>query len=185
MFKLAIREYQFSQYAMASSHYRHAFVGLRLSFEMMLSSIYYSAHEMDYWLWSRGRKDVRWAGLLDENNGLFSDTFSQAFFPELSPLIRQYKALAEKLYRECSEYVHGNPNTHEVIPESLDFDRGLAESWCARAKLVKQVVLFAFCLAYLPRLTTGLIAGVEQVLMDGAGHIKEIRDFLGGVKKHD
>lgn len=185
IFKLAIREYQFAQLAIASAHYRHGFGGLRLSFELMLSALYYSAHEIDCRLWFRGRKDIRWGALLDENSGLFSELFCQAFFPALSSSMKQHKIIAEKVYRECSEFVHGNPSTHEQLPRHIGFDGVMVQSWCARAKLIKQVVLYMYCLCYLRRLDNSALAGIEPVVSEGVGYIAEIREFLGSKNTND
>ncbi|MGK0688509.1 hypothetical protein ACSFC0_24485 [Serratia marcescens] len=44
----AVREYQFALFALVSGQYRHAFGGLRLFFELMLATVQFSAHEIDY-----------------------------------------------------------------------------------------------------------------------------------------
>ena len=109
---LAIREYQFALFALAAGNYRHAFISLRLFLELSLSTIDFSASEIKYRKWLVKTGDIVWAALIDRENGIYSVSFISAFNCELAPSGKQYAALVEKVYRECSEHVHGNFHTH-------------------------------------------------------------------------
>lgn len=112
---LAVREYQFALYALAAANYRHAFISLRLFFELALSTVQFSASELKLRLWLANKADIVWSGLVHEEHGVYAKPFVSAFEPELAESSTQYSALAQKAYRECSEHVHGNAHTH---PES-------------------------------------------------------------------
>src|ERR1700745_3163024 len=61
LFKAALREYQYSLLAVVQGQYRQAFMALRLSFELLLAAVHFSANELSLRLWSLGRKDIVWS----------------------------------------------------------------------------------------------------------------------------
>jgi hypothetical protein len=185
LFRLAIKEYQFAMVALSFCQYRHAFGGLRLTMEMMLASIYHSAHEIDFRLWRQGKKDIKWSTIIDDDNGIFSHQFCTAFNEDLKPLTRQYKTIIERLYRECSEFVHGNPETHDSLPDTIDHDKESVSSWCSKAKSVRMIVTFSFCLRYMLHLGKEKILKAEDSIRESVGHIPEIRNQLDNPRNHD
>lgn len=174
-FDAGIKEYQFSLYALASGQYRHAFVGLRLSLELMLATIQFSAHEIDYRQWAKDSKDINWAALKDLQNGIFSVNFINAFNPDFSEYARQYQAIAEAVYRECSEFVHGNASTHNRLPSSIIFDKIIFDSWCEKAKTIRLIIIFAFSSRYLNHISPKKYNIIEPVLLDAIGHLSAVQ----------
>lgn len=120
--RLAVNEYNFALHAAASARYRHASISLRLFFELASASIHFSAYEINLRKWLNNSGDINWTRLTDPEKGLFAKPFIEAFHPGMETSARQYSALAGKVYRECSEYVHGNRHTHEAVEETLIFN---------------------------------------------------------------
>ncbi|WP_323953508.1 hypothetical protein [Aeromonas caviae] len=174
-FDAGIKEYQFSLYALASGQYRHAFVGLRLSLELMLATIQFSAHEIDYRQWVKDSKDINWSALKDLQNGIFSVNFINAFNPDFSEYSRQYQAIAEAVYRECSEFVHGNASTHNKLPSSITFDKDIFDSWCEKAKTIRLIIIFVFSSRYLNHISPTTYHIIEPVLLDAIGHLSAVQ----------
>lgn len=178
MFESALREYQLSILANTLGLYNLSFTGLRFFFERTLTGVLFSAKELDLRLWIKGQRDTYWAELCDEEMGLFSHKFYNAFFPALKDEVKHYLAIAKKVYRECSQYVHGNISTQELIPDKLEYSEDRVSEWHTKADTMKDVVLFVFCLRYLPYLTNTQKTRVEQSLLENLGHLEPIRLLL-------
>lgn len=175
MFETAVREYQLSILANSLGLYTLSFTGLRFFFERVLTGIFFSAKEMDLRLWMKGQRDTYWKELCDEEQGLFSHKFYNAFFPELKDEVKHYLALAKKVYRECSQYVHGNASTHNLVPEKLDYSEDRFNEWHNKADTIKGIIMFALCLRYLPYLNNEQKGKVEHSVMENLGHLSVIR----------
>jgi len=171
----AVKEYQFALFALSVGQYRHAFVGLRLFFELMLVTVQFSAHEIDYRLWAKDAKDINWGALKDTQTGVFSANFINAFNPGFSGNAKQYLALAETVYRECSEFVHGNANTHISLPPDIVFDKEIFFSWHQKAEAMRMVVIFVFSARYLNYINPSAIANLEPIISDVIGHLSAVQ----------
>jgi hypothetical protein len=174
---LAQREYQHGLHALAIANYRHAFISLRLYFELSLAAIEFSAREIRYRQWSARLADIVWAPMVDEESGVFSDAFIRPFNKELAPLGKQYRAIAAKVYRECSEYVHGNLHTHPALSAPLEFNKGTVLSWADKADTMRRCIIFLFAarfLNYLPRKSGNKI---EQPILDVLGDVPAVQAY--------
>lgn len=177
----AIREYEAALLALAIGQYRHAFAGLRLFFELGLATIRFSAYEIEYRQWSRDAKDINWNSLKDDQTGVFAHNFIAAFNEEFADLGKQYRAIAESAYRECSQYVHGNASTHLPPAATLKFDAGQAGAWMERAKSIRLALIFAFAARYLNHIEVG--STLETTLRDVLGHLQPIQSYFDQATK--
>ena len=135
-------------------------------FELSIATIDFSAHELRLRRWQAHLDDIIWAKLMDAETGIYSDSFLRSFSAELAPLGKQYSTLASKVYRECSEYVHGNLNTHPGPDTPLEFSETLTLAWAEKAKTIRRCITFAFSarfLAFLPVQNRNII---EPVVLD-------------------
>jgi hypothetical protein len=179
----AIKEYEYSLISLSNGHYRHAFISLRLFFELSLSSIQFSAHEIDYLKWEQSKKDINWSSIVDPNNGIFSVNFIDAFCPELRDDGKQFRAISEAVYRECSEYVHGNARTHNSNIHSIDFSEDLHNEWCSKAKSVNTVFLFCFTARYIAYLEKcGTADALNEIASGTIGHLSGFQALYMGDK---
>lgn len=175
----AAREYQFGLLALASGQYRAAFSALRLAMELSFAAVQWSANERELREWQRGQRDSNWSGLIDNENGIFSKQFVRLFSEVLVDEISQYRASAAAVYRECSEYVHGNAHTHRSLPEQLMFNEAAFSAWHAKASVVRLSVSFALAARYLLDLKAESRAQLEHMLLDNLGHSTGVRVMLG------
>jgi hypothetical protein len=185
LFQLAFKEYEFSLIALSSGHYRHAYIGLRLFFEMMLAGILFSSNEVHYRLWTRNEKDIVWGELINEDKGVFSRNFCLSFNEDLKDHMTAFKVISEQLYRECSEYVHGNLHTHNNLPKNLEFEKKICLEWHIKAKTMYLVILFLFSVRYLKYLheindKKFMInkSKVESIILNELGYMPEIRALM-------
>jgi hypothetical protein len=181
LLEIAAHEYGFALLGLSQGHYRHAFKGLRLVLELTLQAVLLSANELRLREWLENRRDTSWAQIVDENGeSVFSTAFAAAFFPGLIRHVENYRSLATKVYRECSECVHGNMPTHVPLPKGLSFDQPTFDLWHAKAETIALVSHFALVVRYLRDLTETERMAIEPALSARLGHVAEIRDALGG-----
>lgn len=180
IFTQACREYQYSLEAIMYGNYRHAFSSLRLSLELFTGAVYFSAHQMKMNLWLNGHDDLWWSVIMDDDKGVYSESFMKAFNPQLMSYRNQYMGLARSVYRECSEYVHGNPVTHEDVSVVVSYDADRAQSFHDKVETVRLCILFLFVSRYLSELSPGDLAVVEPIVLESFGSLPEIQAHFGG-----
>lgn len=171
----AVKEYQFAIFALTSGQYRHAFGGLRLFFELMLATVQFSAHEIDYRMWAKDSKDINWSALKDPQGGVFSINFIRAFNPAFADCAKQYSAIAEAVYRECSEFVHGNAGTHATLPADITFQEKSFFSWHEKSATMRLAIIFAFSARYLNYVTKEATDRMEPIITDALGNLPPVQ----------
>jgi hypothetical protein len=178
----ATAEIQFGLFAIASGMYRHAFFSLRLTTEYVLACVYYGNHLLELSEWLLDTKDLRWATLSDCDNGPLSIRYAKAFFPVFSDSVKEQHIELVKVYRHCSEFVHGNKHTHDSLSNRLHFNQGVFDRW--HSNLDKLATLFSYVLAlrYHQGFSPELQSQILPTLISRLGHIMEIRETLTGAK---
>ena len=165
LYRNAIKVYQDALGCMLEGQYQSAFMGLRYCLERTLCGVYLSANELELRTWRNGQRDTYWTEIVGKEDketedciqgvetitekGLFSRKYVNAYFPELIDEAKHFRRMAMSVYRECSEFVHGNPQTLVKIPDHLEYKKELLELWCEKALIMKRVLFFAFSLRYL------------------------------------
>lgn len=171
----AASEYVLATLNVCQGQYRNGFKGLRLVLELCLQSTHLSANLVQRAEWLRGERDTVWATLIDAEAGPLSVRSCRAFFPELSEHVPHFRQLAQTLYRELSECIHGNVPNHIPLPTSLTFSQDTFNLWLSKAKSVRLVAHFAFTLRYLNDLSVAKRGPLEAAVTEQLGHIAAIR----------
>lgn len=175
--KTALKELQLSIATLNLGFYSKAFTGLRYFFERTLVAILFSGQEVQLRLWERGGRDTYWSEVMDENNGILSLNFTRAFFPELKDEIAHFRAITKKVYRECSEFVHGNNSVIQSLPETLEFNQELFEIWHQKASVMIRVILFVLNLRFLKYLSIDDLKKTESINTEYFNNILNIREL--------
>lgn len=175
----ATREYQFALLSVVAGHYRSAFASLRLSLELCLASVQWSANERELREWRLGKRDSNWGALGDQENGVLSKQFVRLFSEGLADEASHYRGAAVAVYRECSEYVHGNAHTHRDIPASLVFHESSFNTWMSKGSVVRLVMTFVLAARYLEDLDSASRQRLESTLLDHLGHSVAVRAIVG------
>ncbi|MBW4464857.1 MAG: hypothetical protein KME07_05370 [Pegethrix bostrychoides GSE-TBD4-15B] len=162
--------------------YRQAFSSTRLALEMGLGMVYFSAFKLEYREWLRGKTDIKWSKIIDRENGVLSIRFANAFFPELSRDTEKYGTAAANVYRQLSEFVHGNYETWEASGLVLSKNDDLLRKYFQYSDLVKEVLLFALCCRFLKSFSSEKLDSMPFILEE-LGHNDSIRALLGGLKE--
>jgi hypothetical protein len=172
---LAIREYHLALYALAAANYRHAFISLRLFFELALSTIQFSASELKLRLWLANKADIVWSAVVHEESGVYATSFVSAFEPELAESAKQYSTLAQKVYRECSEHVHGNAHTHPEADAPIEFDKHLLFVWANLADTVRLCFIFAYAARFIRFISAEERNRLEAIFIESLGTLPGIQ----------
>lgn len=161
--------------------YRQAFSSLRLAFEMGLGAVNFSIHKLDHYEWLIGKSDIKWAVLVDTDNGILSKRFANAFFPEAIDIVDDYNNRARKIYRNLSEFVHGNNETWTQSGIELKYNKPLLERYFKSFYEVSEIILFALCCRYLKSFNEEQLDMIG-VVADELNHISCVRERFGGPK---
>ena len=164
IYKNAVKVYQEAFGNMLMGLYQPAFMGLRYFLERTLVGVYFSGNELELRTWLHGQRDTYWSELIgaeDEdkdcdkikgesnvNKGLFSLKFTRAFFEELADTAKSFRSQTKKVYRDCSEYVHGNPNALDSIGFTIDYSEEIVARWNDCADTVARCILYVFMVRY-------------------------------------
>ncbi len=179
VFSQACREFQYSLEAILYGNYRHAFSSLRLALELFTASTFFSTNQLKLNLWMLGSSDIVWNAINDEQKGVYSHDFMKAFNPDLGSYRTQYMTLSAQVYRECSEYVHGNPDTHEDTALTIAYDVSKIVSFHDKVSTVRLCVLFQFFARYLLSLNSADKTKLEPLAIDAFGNLPEIQASFG------
>lgn len=176
--KNAQLEYQYSLLAIVQGQYRQAYMALRLFLEQTLAAVYFSTNEFQLRLWKQGNRDIHWAEIVDTEKGIFSKQFVEAFFPPLVEEKAVFLQMAKNIYRECSEFTHGNYHTHTALNKGLTFSQEIFEDWHEKAENARMVISYVLSIRYFEMLELQQKQEVvEGSVMDYLGHLSSVQTF--------
>jgi len=176
LYEMAFKEYSQGLINISQGFYRQAYNSLRFFIEHSLAAIYFSFRELELRLWMCGQQDIYWSTITDENNGIYSKNYFTAFSPPLLDESSLFLQLAKKLYRECSEYTHGNYVTAKILPSTLEFSDSSFRDWHEKAETASMLVVFSLYSRYFNILRSDAKARLETSIMEHIGHVSFIRD---------
>lgn len=169
-----------SIYMCAQGFYKEAITTLRQFFEHMLFATLLSTNDYRYRLWQTGRYDMSWTQIVDDQNGIFGKQFISIYAEDLDD-VRSVELLtiARNVYRECSEYVHGNFEKLSTLPDNLLFDESAVEQYVKNFESVQYLVCMALFIRFRhifdkPDTT----AALESIISDNLGTLPEIHQLL-------
>jgi hypothetical protein len=149
MLRIANTQIESAILSLAFGLYRQAYASLRLSFEMSLGVVHFSVYKMEHFEWLAGKMDISWSKLIDEDKGILSKRFCLAFFPELKGDVVDYRSRAVLVYRNLSEFVHGNHETWSNSGLKLTYNEKLEKLFFNHLDNVFEITLFVLVVRYL------------------------------------
>lgn len=174
----AAAEYQSALLLIVTGQNRAAFAALRSTLELGLACVEHSACLKSHLRWLRGQQDIIWRSLIDDESGVLSKSFCALFLEDLADEIAHIRTLTQTVYRNCSEYVHGNPRLDASLPALLEHSLEAFTRWHELAKSVRYVLHFAFSMRYLASVDISHNPRLESVISENVGHIQAIRSLL-------
>lgn len=169
----AIQEYELGFQAVVSGQYRYSFIAQRYFLEQISRFIYLSTNELHLRHWKLGLRDIAWGALVDKENGIFSTVFIRAFFKEIESEGVHLRTIASKLYRESSEFTHGNFDKIEQLPNSIEFNSDLLGKWIDFMETSKFIALFLLFMRFSRDFDNDSIHRIEDMAKEELGGIEE------------
>lgn len=178
VFELAIRELNQSFLAALNSHYRQSFSGQRLSLELWFAGIQFSMNELAFRKWKMDKQDIVWSSLINSSDGILSVEVARVYWAVAEKRVPTYRNLAEKVYRECSQFVHGNNETHHYLPQTFGYSRKVLQAWKSNLDTITLLFSYTFLLRFNEELTNLDYEKLAQPITDILGHLSEARELL-------
>ena len=192
IYKNSIRAYQEAFSNMLMGLYQPAFMGLRYFLERTLMGVYFSANELELRTWLAGNRDTYWAELVgveggdkerndgaqNVNRGLFSLKFTRAFFEEFDKICFCFQSQTKNVYRECSEFVHGNPHVIQQLGDKLEYSEELSKRWNDSADTIARCILYVFMMRYWKSLSEEQKEPLLSRLKEEFSTTEIIKDFI-------
>ncbi|WP_143076580.1 hypothetical protein [Streptomyces sp. MUSC 14] len=178
-FQSAHRDFGLAFYAAMTGLYRQAFSTLRSFLEVTVGATYLSSHEFKRRQWVSGKHDISWKAITSTESGLYSTPFLEEFCPEA---VDEQEEMLEKLkrtYRRCSEYIHGNVSTSQMLPTEISYREDITKEWLAVADSALNATMHCFIVRYYKDLSRSSKGIVEGSLEDHFSHLVSVRKLLG------
>ncbi|MCA2175834.1 hypothetical protein LDL08_06510 [Nonomuraea glycinis] len=175
----AHQDFGLAFYAAMSGLYRQAFASLRSFLEVTTGATYLSSLEFKRRQWVSGKLDISWTAITSSEDGIYSTAFLREFCPEAIPEQGGMVADLKSSYRRCSEYIHGNVATSQMLPPDISFKKALMEEWLSIATLILGSIIHCLTVRYYKDLSTLQKQAVEASLEDNLSHLASIRTLLG------
>lgn len=161
-----VNEYELGFQAVANGQYRHAFMSNRYFLEQICRFIYLSTNELCLRQWKLGLREVAWGSLVDKDNGIFSKLFIRSFFPEVESEGEHMLKLVSSLYRETSEFIHGNFTKIVTSSSEIEFKPKLLKAWLEFMETNKFVSTFLLFMRFSKDCTREDILRLEELARD-------------------
>lgn len=178
LFLLALSEYETSIVFCLQSLYKQAFTGIRSCLEHSLFGIQLSTNLYQFLQWKNGNYDACWSKITDQESGLFSKPYISAFCPDMCTLSNIVGVSTRNLYRECSEFVHGNYNIAFSYTEEFKYNEGNLLIFFDKLKNLRYILEFSLFVRFQNEFDSKDISKFEPQLVEYLGHLHEINDFL-------
>lgn len=178
-FQSAHRDFGLAFYAAMTGLYRQAFSTLRSFLEVTVGATYLSSHEFKRRQWVSGKHDISWKAITSTESGLYSTPFLEEFCPEA---VDEQEEMLEKLkrtYRRCSEYIHGNVSTSQMLPTEISYREDITKEWLSVADSALNATMHCFIVRYYKDLSRSSKGIVEGSLEDHFSHLVSVRKLLG------
>lgn len=178
LYKEALSEYRSMLLFWCMGLYKHAFISLRSYFEATLFGVQLSANEWKFRLWKNGSLDLYWSQITNENDGIFSSKFVDAFSPLFCKEATGMRRIAIEVYRECSEFIHNNYGATTSLPDATQFDQKIFSLIADKVESINQVIIFVLTMRYMERIQgEEKISDFEGPIMDSIGYLTCVQEI--------
>ena len=175
----AIKEYELGFQAAINGQYRYAFVAQRYFIEQICRFIYLSTNELYLRHWKIGLRDISWATLIEGEDGVFSKIFIRAFFEDIENEGSRFLSIVKSMYRESSEFIHGNFSKIKTMPLQLEYDEELLNKWLLGVETAKFISSFLLFMRFSKSLNSEELRKIHDSIIDELSEIDEFRELLG------
>lgn len=157
--------------------YKEAMMTLRQSLEHMLFAILLSTNDYNYRLWKRGKYDMSWAQIVDPGKGIFGKEYIRSYAMDIDDNRSiELLTIAKNIYRECSEYVHGNYEKLMLLTENMDYNEENVDRYIEEFESVRYLISISLLIRFRELFDKeDILVNLESVLMDNIGMLPEVQ----------
>lgn len=178
--KEAQTECIYSIFMCAQGFYKEAIATLRQCLEHILFSILLSTNDYKYRLWQAGKCDMSWTQLMDEQNGVFGKQYIRMYAKDIDEgRSIELLTVAKDVYRECSEFVHGNFEKLSVLFNDLAYNEKAFDCYIKCFTSAQYVICMALFIRFREVLNNQeTLRQLELVLIDNLGTLTEVQQIF-------
>lgn len=161
----------------AQGFYKEAISTLRQCLEHTLFAVMLSTNDYKYRLWQAGKCDMSWTDLMNNQNGIFGIQFIRTYANDVEETRSiELLTIAKEVYRECSEFVHGNFEKLNMLTDSLAYSEKAFNQYISYFKSIKYVICMALFIRFRDILNKpDTLRLLESVLIDNIGMLPEVQ----------
>lgn len=169
-----------SVYFCAEGFYKEAIVTLRQYFEHLLFAVFLSTSDFNYRLWLKGKYDMSWAKITDKDSGIFSVKFMELYADDIdSDRSMGLLDVCKNVYRECSEFVHGNYEKLDMLCNKLTYNSENFNLYIRCFSSAQYIVCMALFIRFRYIFDNpNIVDKLELIIRDNLGMLKEIQNLL-------
>lgn len=184
IYQAALDEYHCALLFLVSGLYRQAYDSIRFCLEQTLFGLFLSVNELQFKLWERSKRDLYWSEIVNLDTGIYSQSFVASYSPEFSDIAGELCKIALQLYRELSEYIHGNPRALKLLSNrSYNFCESCFSDIVLKINSMKYLINMTFFIRYKEQLINQHTLGsLEQIIIDNIGSDPQIQAFFNAIK---
>ncbi len=93
--------------------------------------------------------------------------------------------LAKRVYRECSQFTHGNYSAWEVIKYPPVYDEKAFVKFLDEAESIKYIIEYSFFIRFIKEIPKEKITDFESQIRESLGHLKEVTDYLSMINEDE
>lgn len=136
-----------------------------------------STNDYKYRLWQAGKCDMSWTDLMNNQNGIFGIQFIRTYANDVEETRSiELLTIAKEVYRECSEFVHGNFEKLNMLTDSLAYSEKAFNQYISYFKSIKYVICMALFIRFRDILNKpDTLRLLESVLIDNIGMLPEVQ----------
>ena len=164
----------------AEGFYKEAISALRQFLEHILFAVFLSTNDYKHRLWRAGQYDMSWNELMDSQKGIFSKQFIRMYAEDIDEERSiELFTIAKDVYRECSEFVHGNYDKLSVLIDDLSYNEKAFKCYIDYFSSAQYIVCMALFIRFREMLNKPeSLRSLESVLSDNLGTLIEVKLLL-------
>lgn len=157
--------------------YKEAMMSLRQFLEHMLFALLLSTNDYNYRLWKRGKYDMSWSQIVDSEKGIFAKEYINSYASDIDDNRSiEFLTIAKNVYRECSEYVHGNYDKLELLTENIEYIEENVIRYVEIFESIKYIISISLLIRFREIFCNReVLIKLESVVMDNLGTLPEVQ----------
>lgn len=176
LLKSSLNECATANFFCSQGLYKHAMISLRLCLEHCLFAVQLSTNDFNFRRWKCGQSDMSWSSIVDNDTGIFSKAFIHAYAPEFEHRNIELIAIATNVYRECSEYIHGNYEKLNCLPEQSEFNEEMLSKYISCFQSISYLLSIALIIRFKEYIyQNGLLPSLEAPIMHNINTLPEVQ----------